>query len=58
MCSSDLNEPLYEQIREAVCGQQTLIVVPVYSGEKALWNSASIKSRDTIQILVREVGRE
>lgn len=56
--TKNLNEPLYEQIREAVCGQQTLIVVPVYSGEKALWNSASIKSRDTIQILVREVGRE
>lgn len=56
--TKNLNEPLFEQIRTSVGEQQTLIVVPVYSGEKVVWNSASIKSRDHIQVLVKEVGRE
>ncbi|MDE6364123.1 MAG: DUF58 domain-containing protein [Lachnospiraceae bacterium] len=56
--TKNLDEPLFEQIRTAVGEQQTLIVVPVYSGEKVVWNSASIKSRDHVQVLVKEVGRE
>lgn len=56
--TKNLNEPLFEQIRIAVGEQQTLIVVPVYRGEKAAWNSAAIKSRENIQVLVKEVGRE
>lgn len=56
--TKNLNEPLFEQIRIAAGEQQTLIVVPVYRGEKAAWNSAAIKSRENIQVLVKEVGRE
>lgn len=56
--TKNLNKPLFEQIRIAVGEQQTLIVVPVYRGEKAAWNSTAIKSRENIQVLVKEVGRE
>ena len=56
--TKNLNEPLFEQIRASAGEHQTLIVVPVYRGEKAAWNSAAIKSRENIQVLVKEVGRE
>ncbi len=56
--TKNLNEPLFEQIRASAGEHQTLIVAPVYRGEKAAWNSAAVKSRENIQILVKEVGRE
>ena len=56
--TKNLNEPLFEQIRIAAGEQQTLIVVPVYRGKKAAWKSGAIKSRENIQVLVKEVGRE
>ncbi len=56
--TKNLNEPLFEQIRASAGEHQTLIVTPVYRGEKAAWNSAAVKSRENIQILVKEVGRE
>ncbi len=56
--TKNLNEPLFEQIRASAGEHQTLIVAPVYRGEKAAWSSAAVKSRENIQILVKEVGRE
>ncbi len=56
--TKNLNEPLFEQIRASAGEHQTLIVAPVYRGEKAAWNSAAVKSRENIQILVKVVGRE
>ena len=56
--TKNLNEPLFEQIRASAGEHQTLIVAPGYRGEKAAWNSAAVKSRENIQILVKEVGRE
>ena len=56
--TKNLNEPLFEQIRASAGEHQTLIVTPVYRGEKAAWSSAAVKSRENIQILVKEVGRE
>ena len=56
--TKNLNEPLFEQIRASAGEHQTLSVAPVYRGEKAAWNSAAVKSRENIQILVKEVGRE
>lgn len=56
--TKNLNEPLFEQIRASAGEHQTLIVAPVYRGEKAARNSAAVKSRENIQILVKEVGRE
>lgn len=56
--TKNLNEPLFEQIRASAGEHQTLIVAPVYRGEKAAWNSAAVKSRENIQILVKEMGRE
>ena len=56
--TKNLNEPLFEQIRASAGEHQTLIVAPVSRGEKAAWNSAAVKSRENIQILVKEVGRE
>ena len=56
--TKNLNEPLFEQIRASAGEHQTLIVAPVYRGEKAACNSAAVKSRENIQILVKEVGRE
>lgn len=56
--TKNLNEPLFEQIRASAGEHQTLIVAPVYRGEKAAWNSSAVKSRENIQILVKEVGRE
>ena len=56
--TKNLNEPLFEQIRASAGEHQTLIVAPVYRGEKAAWNRAAVKSRENIQILVKEVGRE
>lgn len=55
--TKNLNEAIYEQIRTSVGEQQTLIVVPVYRGEKEAWKNASIKSRDNIQIMIKEVER-
>ncbi len=48
--TKNLNEPLFEQIRASAGEHQTLIVAPVYRGEKAAWNSAAVKSRENIQI--------
>lgn len=56
--TKNLNEPLFEQIRASAGEHQTLIVAPVYRGEKAAWSSAAVKSRENIQILVKEMGRE
>lgn len=56
--TKNLNEPLFEQIRASAGEHQTLIVAPVYRGEKAAWSSAAVKSRENIQILVKKVGRE
>ena len=55
--TKNLNEAIYEQIRTSVGEQQTLIVVPVYRGEKEAWKNASIKSRDNIHIMIKEVER-
>ena len=55
--TKNLNEAIYEQIRTSVGEQQTLIVVPVYRGEKEALKNASIKSRDNIQIMIKEVER-
>ena len=56
--TKNLNEPLFEQIRASAGVHLTLIVAPVYRGEKAAWICAAVKSSENIQILVKEVGRE
>lgn len=55
--TKNLNQSIYERIRASVKERQTLIVVPVLRGEKEAWENSSIKSRDNIQIMIREVER-
>lgn len=55
--TKNLNDALFEQIRTWAGEQQTLIVVPVYSGEKTAGHNANIKSKDNVQVLIKEVER-
>lgn len=57
--TKNLNQQLMKGIRDCVGEYQTLIVMPVYRGEKTVYkdNLSAIKSKDNIQILVREVER-
>ncbi|MCM1257076.1 MAG: DUF58 domain-containing protein [Roseburia sp.] len=57
--SKNLNQQLMECIRDSAGEHQTLVVVPVYKGEKTDQrdNINAIKSRDNVQVLVKEVAR-
>lgn len=57
--TKNLNQKLMKGIRDCVGEYQTLIVMPVYRGEKPVYkdNLSAIKSKDNIQVLVREVER-
>ena len=57
--SKNLDQQLMECIRDCVGEYQTLVVVPVYRGEKTAWrdNINAIKSKDNVQVLVKEVER-
>jgi len=55
--TKNLNGSLLKCIRECVGAYQTLVVVPAYRGEGGFSGDAAQKSRDNIQVLVKEVGR-
>lgn len=55
--TKNLNEPLAECIRECVRERQTLVIAPVYRGEKNVFQEGVAKSRDNIRVLVKEVER-
>ena len=55
--TKNLKEPLAECIRECVGEHQTLVIVPVYRGEKNSLNDVMQKSRDNMLIMVKEVER-
>lgn len=54
--TKNLGEQLWRDIRECAGEQQTLVIVPVYRGEKGSLEEA-VKSKDNIRVLVREVER-
>lgn len=55
--TKNLNGSLLKCIRECVGEYQTLVVVPAYRGEGGFSGDTAQKSRDNIQVLVKEVGR-
>ena len=55
--TKNLNKPLAERIREFVRERQTLVIVPVYRGEKRLFEEKVLQSKDNIRVLAREVER-
>lgn len=55
--TKNLREPLAACIRECVRERQTLVIVPVYRGEKDALKEFFKKSKDNIRVLVREVER-
>ena len=57
--SKNLNQKLMECITDCVGEYQALVVVPVYRDEKALQRDKlnAVKSKDNVQILVKEVER-
>ncbi len=57
--SKNLNQQLMDCISDHVGGYQTLVVAPIYRGEKTVQKNKInvIKSRDNIQVLVKEVER-
>ena len=55
--TKNLNEPLAECIRECVREYQTLVIVPVYRGEKNSLKDAIQKSKDNMRVVVKEVER-
>ncbi len=55
--TKNLNGSLLKCIRECVGAYQTLVVVPAYRGEGGFSGDTAQKSRDNIQVLVKEVGR-
>lgn len=54
--TKNLNHQLMEQIKECVGAHQTLIVMPIYRGDKNLVNN-SIKSEENVRVLIKEVER-
>ena len=57
--SKNLNQQLMDCIRDCVGEYQTLVVVPMYRGEKTVQrdNINAIKSKDNVQVLIKEVER-
>lgn len=55
--TKNLNEQLSACIRECVREYQTLIIAPVYRGEKDSLKTFVQGSKDNIRVLVKEVGR-
>lgn len=55
--TKNLNESLLGCIRSCVREYQTLIIAPVYRGEKDLLQSFVQNSKDNIRVLVKEVER-
>ena len=55
--TKNLREPLLECIRECVRERQTLIILPVYRGEKGSVKDVIQKSKDNIRVVVKEVER-
>lgn len=55
--TKNLDEMLLECIRKCVGERQTLVLVPIYRGDKNIFRDIVSKGRDNLQVLVREVGR-
>lgn len=55
--TKNLNDSLSSCIRECVRAYQTLIIAPVYRGEKDSLKVFVQNSKDNIRVLVKEVGR-
>lgn len=55
--TKNLREPLLDCIRECVRERQTLIILPVYRGEKDSVKDVAQKSKDNIRVVVKEVER-
>ena len=54
--TKNLDELLRDRIKSVVEQNQTLIIYPVRRGEEQRSENASLKSRENLRIVVRELG--